>query len=300
MEGRVYVCSWSYDGRLYRVWVRSRPTVCAEHASFEQADIALADAICGAFGDGEGLHEYDRSRPDTTNVPGLVTVFVILSGTSKATAENLEELYEGDRCRSCDIRPKRTSVPARLTEVEGDGGGARDTAKPWKPLPLTFFSEAFLNLLTPAERAVGDWRRVERPGRAKKVYYELVGSRLHVPVVALAPVVEEVWNLSLATARGDALTLNRCRLCGYENGPIYLCMPRGLPAWYLDESTLPSPLPPSLTTGQPPNEFRFCLPRKRWQEILGKPGTRGVTSSEVGVVASSLVDTHPARLPWPT
>lgn len=63
MEGRVCICSWSHDGERYRVWVRNRPSVCPEDASFEQADIALADAICGAFGDGEGMHEYDRPRP---------------------------------------------------------------------------------------------------------------------------------------------------------------------------------------------------------------------------------------------
>ena len=298
MEGRVYICSWSYDGVRYRVWVSNRSSVRAEHVSFEQADIMLADAICGAFGDGEGVHEYDRPRPGATDVPGLVAVFVILAGSSRATAENLEELYEGGRCPSCDIRPKRTDVPAQLTGIEGDGGGARDTAKPWKPLPLDFFSEAFLNLLTPAERAVGDWRRVERPGRSAKVYYELVASRLHVPVVALAPAVEDLWHVSLAKARGDILTLNRCGLCGYENGPIYVFMPRGLPSWYIDVSTLPSPLPACFTTGQPPNEFRLCLPRERWQTMLGEPGTRGITSSGIGVVASHLVDPHPVRIPW--
>ncbi|MBI2407954.1 MAG: hypothetical protein HYV19_06620, partial [Gemmatimonadetes bacterium] len=52
MEHCVHICSWSHDGERYRVWVRNRPTVCAEHASFEEADIALADAICLAFGDG--------------------------------------------------------------------------------------------------------------------------------------------------------------------------------------------------------------------------------------------------------
>jgi len=298
MEGRVYICSWSHDGKRYRVWVRSRPAVCAEHASFEQADIALADAICGAFGDGEGVHEYDRPRPGSTEAPGLLEVFVILTGSSRATAENLEDLYEGGRCPSCDIRPKRNGVPAQLTGIEGDGGGARDTAKPRKPLPLDFFSEAFLNLLTPAERAVGEWRRVERPGRSKKAYYELVGSRLHLPVVALAPAVEDLWHVSVARACGDILTLHRCGLCGYENGPIYVFMPRGLPAWYVDVSTLPTPLPTCFTTGQPPNEFRLCLARGRWQALLGKPGTRGISSDKVGVVESYLVDRHPVRKPW--
>lgn len=71
MENRVYTCSWGHDGVRHRVWVRSRPTVCAEHASFEEANIALADAICGAYGDGEGVHEYDRPQPGATDAPGL-------------------------------------------------------------------------------------------------------------------------------------------------------------------------------------------------------------------------------------
>ena len=57
MENRVYICSWDHVGDRYQAWVRDRPSVRAEGASFEQADIALADAICGAFGDGEGVHE---------------------------------------------------------------------------------------------------------------------------------------------------------------------------------------------------------------------------------------------------
>jgi len=297
MENRVYICSWSHDGGRYHVWVSNRPSVRAEHTSFEQADIMLADAICGAFGDGEGVHEYDRPRPGATNVPGLLAVVASLGGNGWATAENLEELYEGGRCPSCRTRGKRTSVQLRLSGIKGDGGGAWDTTKPWMPLKLAFFSEMFIDLLTPTERAVGDWRRVERR-RSKKVYYELVGSRLHVPEVALAPVVEDLWNVRLEKARGDILCLMRCAACGYENSPLYMFMPNGLPHEYLDVSTLPTPLPICFTTGQPPNEFRLCLPRERWQTILGKPGTRGITSSEIGVVESYLVDPHPVRKPW--
>jgi len=58
------------------------------------------------------------------------------------------------------------------------------------------------------------------------------------------------------------------------------------------------PLPACFTTGQPSNQFRLCRPRERWQSMVGKPGTRGITSSEIGVVESYLVDPHPVRKPW--
>ena len=101
MENRVYICSWRHESDHYHVWVRDRPAVRAEDTSFEQADIALADAICGAFGDGEGVHEYDRPRPGATEVPGLVAVVASLGGNSWATVENLEELYFAARCPRC-------------------------------------------------------------------------------------------------------------------------------------------------------------------------------------------------------
>lgn len=90
----------------------------------------------------------------------------------------------------------------------------------------------------------------------------------------------------------------RCELCGIETGHSCLYVERGLPRWYVDIAALPAPLPTSFTTGQPPNEFGLCLPRERWQAVLGKPGTRGIASDEIGVVESYLVDPHPVRKPW--
>lgn len=290
MENGVYICSWSHDGDRYRAWVRARPAVMAEAPSFEQADIALADAICGAFGDGEGVHEYDRPLPGATDVPGLVTVVASVTGNGLATVENLEELYAGPQCPRCRIdRGTRTAVPLRLSGIDGsaDGGTGLQSG-------IRFFSEAFLNRLTPAERDACEWRRIERKGRTKKVYYELAGSRIHVPTVALSPLVEDLWHVSLARAQGHFKAIRHCELCGWESSPSYLFMPRGLPRAYIDLAALPESIPACFTDGRP-DRFHFCLPLARWRALLATPGTRGIASFEIGVVASSLVDPHPRR-----
>ena len=291
MENCVYICSWRHEGSRYHVWVRDRPAVRAEDASFEQADIALAYAICGAFGDGEGVHEYDRPRPGATEVPGLVAVVASLGGNSWATVENLEELYVAARCPRCRWGGSvaRTAAPARLSGIEsGMDGGTGDRSA------VRFFSEAFLDLLTPAERALCTWRRVDRTGRARKVYYELVESRFCAPEVALSSSVEDLWRVDLARAQGESGPILHCELCGRETHPSYLFMPRGLPRAYINVAAVPAPLPACFTIGGP-GHLTLCLARERWQALLGKPGTRGISSFEIGVVASSLVDPNPPR-----
>ena len=168
-----------------------------------------------------------------------------------------------------------------------DGGMGHNSA-------VQFFSEAFLELLTPAELAVCTWRRVDRTGRARKVYYELVESRFCAPRVALSALVESLWRVDLARAQGESGPILHCELCGRKTRPPYLFMPRGLPRGYIDIAALPAPLPTCFTIGRP-GDLRLCLPRERWQALLGKPGTRGISSFEIGVVASSLVDQNPPR-----
>ena len=286
MENGVHICSWSHDGDRYRVWVRARPAVMAEASSFEQADIALADAICGAYGDGEGVHEYDRPRPGPANVPGLITVVTSVTGNSFATEQNLNELYEAGWCPRCrSHRGARTAAPLRLSGIDSgmDGGRCMQSR-------VRFFSEGFLELLAPAERDACEWRRVERTGRTKKAFYELVGSQVQLREAVLSPLVDGLWNVSLADAQGDILALRYCELCGWESPSQYTFMPRGLPPRYVDFAALPEPIPACFTVGG-----SVCLSRARWSTLLGRPGTRGISSSEVGVVLSSLVDPNPPR-----
>ncbi|MBI2407955.1 MAG: hypothetical protein HYV19_06625 [Gemmatimonadetes bacterium] len=290
MENRVYICSWSHDGERYRVWVRNRPTVCAEHASFVEADIELAGAICLAFGDGEGVTEYDRPRPGTSDRPGLVTVVVSVLGNGWGTEQNLDELHEGDRCIRClTPRGARTATPLRVSGIRGGADGGRTS------FGFVYFSEGFLELLTPEERDGCEWRRIERTGRTTKVYYELLGAQVRVRPVVLLPVVERLWNVSLADAAADWMAVQWCELCGHEIPYDYTFWPqRGLPHRFVDRAAVPEPMPASFIVGK-----QFSLSRARWQSILGRPGTRGISSGEVGVVESSLVDPSPKRVPIP-
>jgi len=63
-EGRVHACSWKRVRGGYRVWLKSDPTIAAEHAQFAEADELLTDLICEATGDGESVHVYDPGLQD--------------------------------------------------------------------------------------------------------------------------------------------------------------------------------------------------------------------------------------------
>ncbi|MBI2407829.1 MAG: hypothetical protein HYV19_05990, partial [Gemmatimonadetes bacterium] len=265
------ICSWSHDGERYRVWVRNRPTVCAEHASFEEADIALADAICLAFGDGEGIHEYDRSRPGATDLPGLVTVVASVVGNGFGTEQNLDDLYAGGWCPRClTARGARTAAPLRLSGIDGSSDGGMCSRS-----RIVYFSEGFLDLLVPAERDACEWRRIDRPRRTKKVYYELVGSRVALREAVLSPLAEELWHINLAAAAGDLLPPQFCELCGWESPSQYTFRPRGFPLCYVDVAAVPEPVPAAFTVG-----WYLCLSLPRWRAMLGKPGARGIPKRE--------------------
>jgi hypothetical protein len=47
-EGRVHTCSWKRVRGGYRVWLKSDPTIAAEHAQFAEANEPFIDLICEA------------------------------------------------------------------------------------------------------------------------------------------------------------------------------------------------------------------------------------------------------------
>jgi hypothetical protein len=295
-EGRVFVCSWKEENGRFRVWVKRRPKLVAHGATFVEADEELSGVICTATGDGESLHEYDPPPPEVATDTGLIFRLARVSGQSPASILNPEALFEDGFCSSCTKpRGARTSAALVLDSIKsGDDGGAtqlKNGRRLGRRGPrLHFFSEAFLGLLVPTERDQFDWRRVERTGRSKKVFYELVGSSTRIPLCALA--AGNAW-------------LARCDVCGYENDPNYGAAQSypywlldaaeghvGLPSSFVNVADLPKPLPSCFTVGAAPLHG-LCFTKQRWRELVGRPGTRGISSAPVGVVTPARVDLHP-------
>jgi hypothetical protein len=124
MEGRVYVCSWKAIPAGYAVWVKARPAVRAEGATFEKADEALYDPILAAYGDGENVREYDPPPPVRAGFGEFLQEgLVAIVGNATAPVPNLEELYEGGVCHRC--RAPRGASARASSGGESIGRNAR-------------------------------------------------------------------------------------------------------------------------------------------------------------------------------
>jgi hypothetical protein len=67
-----------------------------------------------------------------------------------------------------------------------------------------------------------------------------------------------------------------------------------LPLYYVSSASLGDPFPACLAVGDLLSP-RLCFTRERWSELVKRPEAIGVVSTDVGVIAPSLVD--PTRPP---
>lgn len=293
MERRVFLCTWQRSGARYRVWVRDRPTLTAEGPVFDVADEALANAICRATGDGESIREYDPPRPPR-DLPGLLFRLAEISGERRGFIENPAELFNEDYCPQCKHpRGNRSTAPLRLARIEsGQGGGFAKMEPPALIGPLmSFFPEAFVACLRPEERSQFQWRPVHLVSKRKERFVELVSANVHVSLVSLSGAVATVWNRPSIIDR-ERHALWRCDTCGRTKQPVYWYRMASLPRYYVNVADLRDPLPTCFGVGDP--EYPgLCFTRERWSELTKLPESRGFASTDVGVVASSLVDPIP-------
>lgn len=292
MEGRVYLCSWTKQGDRFRLWVKRQPSVAAEGESFDEANERLWDAICGAYGDGEGVTEFDPPRPaDPRSSRYRRAAVVAIHAHSRADVASFEPYYVGGFCQDCGVpRGPRNELPLVVDRIEAGGDGAFAVV----PLSLSrgrlspsvqLFSEQFVDLLHAAEGAALTWRPVERrQPRARKVFYELVTSTVSIREVGVRGVPSKFGGW-------------RCRACGFADIGMYyfLYTPHSLHNWISVED-LPRPFPTSFTIGKGKG-LTLCFSRERWEGMVGKPGTRGLVSAEVGVVDADRVQ-NPKDLPF--
>jgi hypothetical protein len=281
VEGRVVVCSWKKTADGYRVWVKGRPKLAAEADTFETADERLWEVILRATGDGENTREYAPASPRGSGEGPAVGVVMVSGNTVAHVNDASGALHAGERCPRCgNSTGGRTETPLRLDDIESgyEGGIAHIREGTYAKGSRPFFSDRFRSLLTAEERARFTWRKVERPRRAKKEFYELATSSVDVPVVGVR------------SLKGDGG--GRCETCGWFALPFYNTASGG-PHWFVCASDLPHPVPSCFTASHGRTCY-LCFTAERWEKLVGKPGTRGVVSSDVGVVDAERCEREPA------
>lgn len=284
MEGRVFVCSWKETATGYRVWVTKRPKLAAEASTFAEADELLSEVICDATGDGENLHEYSPPAPKSgTETPSLPRL-ALAAANGRAEVDNGAALFHGGFCTQCgSALGRRTDVIAELGKVDAGADAVMARLSRWAVNP-SFYSDAFLGLLHPSERAGLLLRPTKRKGTAKKAFFELLGGVRSVPRVAVRGFpFEGAW---------------RCDACGRECSPFYIGREptpwRQPPSYYVAAEDLPAETTCCVVGDGP--DARLCFTPERWQELVGRPGTKGVKTSDLGVLAPSLVERAPDRV----
>lgn len=275
-EGNVFITTWIQTDDGYRVWVKKRPKLAAEGATFEEADALLIQVIGLATGDGENTHEYVPPAPAVSpDVTGRDEV-VLLGIQAQAEMGDPVGLFEGGLCTNCLMpRGARTGAPLTIRRV-----GARTHAAtvrlpntgPGTGPDFSIYSAAFLDALTEAERAAFEWRAVTLPKSAKQEYFELVRGPVQVRRVGL---------------RDRQNYHARCDSCGHVwMVPKSL---RGAPFFHLSAADVP-PLLPSLFATSGNAGVGLGATVVRWAELVGTPTMKDIKSSRCPIVNEELVD----------
>jgi hypothetical protein len=283
IEGKVYNCSWKKNGRRYLVWVESDVDLKVEAEDFDEAEGELGGLICEKTGDGEAVMEFNPPPPAGNRTNWTPIEIVSLGYNASADLVDREQpLFSKGRCTVCRTpHGERTKIQIRLKNIPQS-----DTFSVRNFLPrIRVFSESFVDLLNEQERLTLEFRPIEIEGKTRKKFFELIGR----PQIAYSGIKGSTY---------DPLVCRQCPLCG-----TYAFFMRGsdIPMdiqHFVASEDLPSPLPSVLLLGHGDGTASLCMPRSRWLEIRGKPGTKGVCTSKIGIVPEERVERKPL-LPIP-
>ncbi len=127
--------------------------------------------------------------------------------------------------------------------------------------------------------------------KRKERFVELVSANVHIPFVSLSGIATTLWKQASITDK-ERHAPWRCDTCGRTKLPVYWYRMASLPRYYVNVADLRDPLPTCIGVGD--TEYPgLCFTRERWSELMKLPGSRGLASTDVGVVASSFVDPTP-------
>jgi hypothetical protein len=275
-EGKIYRCSWKRIPSGYRVWLKSDPSIAAEHADFESADELLYEQIMIATGDGENQHQYVPPPPDPAGASGRGRLWLLgQAGVVKMSHEL--PYFDGGLCDDC-VMPlgPRTSLPLDVSALKGGGNAAsvrlHGAALGVGP-SLTIVSDRLLETFTESERAGFEWRRVAGAS-PRRAFFELVPQTPTTPYVLPA---------------GPGLVAERCETCGFTWSPYYQGF--GGPDTCVSEADLPQPPRTLIAVNHWPHAT-LAVPEARWRELVGQPSLKGIKGSPIPIIAAEAVG-HP-------
>jgi len=289
MEHAVYICSWSRSRSGFRLWIKSRPHICAEGATYSEAEERFIRVIREAGGAIQAVMEFDPPLPKSAletkySTPEIYRIVgddrfetTVRRARPYATEDEvgdylrtLDEFYQSPVCRKCQHPASaRSDKPLTLTYAPSRYDGAFGAVGDGPGAMVQVFSEEFLGLLKSEERERLRFRPVIRNARARR-FYELLGPE-GPPEIAVAGLELAGW---------------RCSHCNYRTWGYWV---KGLSInSFVSRSDLPPFLPGVFTIGAPP-EVELAVTAERWKEMVGRKGTRGVTSRQIGVVPDHKV-----------
>jgi hypothetical protein len=186
----------------------------------------------------------------------------------------LDSFFELPVCRKCAFAASpRSARPLSLEYVPRRHDGAFGFIGPWGTTVLQIVSDEFIDLLTAEERGRLQFRAANGRGRVSR-FYELAGPA-GPPFVAVAGMKISGW---------------RCTACGFRTWGYSI---EGMAIEsFVARSDVPAPLEGVFTVGVPP-DIHLAVTAGRWQELVGRKGTRGFVSRLLGVVPDHEVVRHP-------
>jgi hypothetical protein len=292
MEHAVYVCSWSRSAAGFKLWVKARPQLDGAAPTYTEAETRLLEAIQNAGGAMQAVLEFDPPLPKSAweEKYARPELYLICGDDRFETdaprwkwseeASQVEErrrlldaFYSAPVCRKCKYTVgRRSDKPLSLTyaprRLDGAFGSLATDGGPNHQI----VSEAFLALLTPEERGGLEFQPTLRQ-RGRK-FFELVGPE-GPPPVAVAGLAASGW---------------RCTACDHRTWGYWV--PGMSISSFVARTDLSESLAGVFTVGTFP-EIELAVTAPRWQELVGRPGTRGFTSRPLGVAADPEVVRQP-------
>lgn len=283
MEHGVYICSWSRSTDGYTLWVKSRPHVRASAPTYVEAEERLIKAIQDAGGAMQAVMEFDPplTKSALEEKYSSPEIYLICgddrfqtdaprwrwSESSQEVDERLcwlDAFYDKPVCRKCKYTSgRRNDKPVTLTYAPSKYDGAFGRFGTDGGPNHQLLSEEFLALLTPSEKRSLAFQPTTRK-RGRK-FFELVGPE-GPPHVAVAGIKISGW---------------RCTQCDHRTWGYWV---EGMMAInsFIARSDLSTPSGDLFTVGTFP-EIQLAVTARRWSELLGKKGTRGFASRQLGV-----------------
>jgi len=282
-EGNVYLCEWKKAGRKLTLSLKNDPDVKVTASDLDAAEEQMWELLCEKFGDGEAVLEYvtppPRKEAEFIKHYGAPHLVVVSGNEYVGKLVNETEFHPKGYCRDCR-HPHETApnVTPEYDWLPSSDGALSPTDN--------FFSEDFLSLLTTAERSCLKLEPVRGPKAKGKRFFRLTGE----------PVVNFV-----GVPGFEGLSVYQCQRC---KRLLHICYLRNCQLFrFVAGGDLPKPLPDIFSVGWE-GDLSLCMTRRRYAQLIGKPGTRKITTSRIWVVPDDRFvreindQNHPQELRW--